>query len=190
MSGVMAFCAKPSGAPGSLSPRPGAVLPAPRAARAPLPAPTAAPGSRGAPAVLSPSPGCGRRRRLFLLGRRRPAPGRLGTPSRGASGAPRGPWGSRRVPGPVGRAVRTAERAAAAAAVAAAAAATGPAARPLHGFLGPGDRPCLVSLRSVGPAQPGSILRAWMAAQTWEDQASSAAAHATCSAQIASVPRP
>lgn len=115
------------------------------------------PGSRNAPAVLSPHPGCGRRGRLFLLGRLCPAPGRLGLPSLPARRLPRRLCGSRRVPGPVRRVVRPAGRAAAAAAVAAAVA-PGPAVGPLHGFPGPGHaspgyRPCLVFLWSSRTAR-------------------------------------
>lgn len=105
-------------------------------------------------------------------------------PSFPAGRLPRGQRDSRRVPGPVGRVVRPADRAAAAAAVAAAAAA-GPAVSPLHEFPGPSQpspsyRPCLVFLRSSCTARthhlgedathsvaPGAV-------QTWEGQASSA----------------
>ena len=191
---------QPSEAPESpaLIPSPkGEGSPTPALRTPPLPAQSAA---SGAPAVLSPHPGCGCRGCLFLFGRCCPAPGRLGMPSFPAGRLPRGRRDSRRVPGPVGRVVRPADRAAAAAAVAAAAAA-GPAVNPLHEFPGPNQpspsyRPCLVFLRSSRTARTHHL---------GEDAIHSScprrgadlgrpgllrAASATCSAQIASVPLP
>lgn len=193
---------QPSEAPESpaLIPSPkGEGSPTPALRAPPLPAQSAA---SGAPAVLSPHPGCGCRGCLFLFlfGGCCPAPGRLGMPSFPAGRLPRGRRDSRRVPGPVGRVVRPADRAAAAAAVAAAAAA-GPAVSPLHEFPGPNQpspsyRPCLVFLRSSRTARTHHL---------GEDAIHSScprrgadlgrpgllrAASATCSAQIASVPLP